>query len=141
MKNDKITTKHEGPQQATPYPQSRLSPPISPTDLTTVNESSVQLVKMGLEGKLNLIAEQVKGLQRLGERLIMEAQNSIDMHNIPCSIAKKPGDVLHLYSRSDGSHFLSIIDPGEWGGMFTLEFHGSYRLEHDMSWVRVDIPE
>lgn len=137
MSDDKLSSKHEGPPQATPYPQSRLSPPITPHSLSTVAETSISTVKMSLEGKLKIVTDQIKHLQKLGENLIMEAQSNIEMHNIPCSIAKKPGDVLHLYTREDGSQFLSIISPGEWGGMFTLSYLGTFKLEHDMSWTRL----
>jgi hypothetical protein len=137
MTDDKIISKHEGPQQATPYPQSRLSPPIAPNPIAKVAESSISMVKLSLEGKLKLISDQIKGLQKLGEELIMEAHNNIEMHNIPCSIAKKPGDILHLYAREDGSHFLSIISPSEWGTMFSLNYLGTFKLEHDMSWTHL----
>lgn len=135
--SNKLATIHNGPHQATPYPQSRLSPPISPHSLLSTN-LPVSNLKIGLEGKLKIISDQIKSLQKLGEELIMETQTNIELHNIPCSIAKKSGDIFHLYRREDGTQFLSIISPPEWNGMFTLTYEGTFKLEQDMSWIRVD---
>jgi hypothetical protein len=130
-------SKHEGPQQSTPYPRSRLSPPISALNLLP-STPALATITTNLEVKLQLIGDQIKRLQSLGEKLIMEAQKNIDLHAIPCSMNKKPGDVYHLYERDDQSQFLSIISPEEWGNMFNLKFLGSYKLESDMSWFSLE---
>lgn len=43
--------------------------------------------------------------------------------------------IYHLYRRSDGGEYFSMLSPREWRGQPPHEFIGSYRLENDMSWT------
>ena len=69
--------------------------------------------------------------------LIEEAQLNAQLHTIPCSILKRPGQIYHVFQRKDGTTFMSIISPQEWGPHFDLQHAGTYRLESDMSWKEV----
>ncbi|MEO0573634.1 MAG: DUF2452 domain-containing protein [Bacteroidota bacterium] len=44
------------------------------------------------------------------------------------------GKTYHLYNKIDGTTFLSILDPEE----CTFDFVGSFRLDSELLWERVD---
>lgn len=43
------------------------------------------------------------------------------------------GHVYHLYTRKDGTMFLSIIEPKSWN----LEYIGSFKLDSSNKWIRI----
>lgn len=128
-------TKHTGPPQASPYPLQRISPTIDAT--LAKSETYITTISSALKIRLQMINDQIKHLERTAEMLIEEAQLNAQLHTIPCSIAKRPGQVYHVFRREDDSVFMSIISPQEWGDSFHLQHVGSYRLESDMSWKEI----
>jgi hypothetical protein len=89
--------------------------------------------------ELSQIADQIRALQDRA-RIVLEAANeSLVLHKARCSFQKRPGHVYHLYERRDGERWLSMIAPTEWGADdVDREFRGSFRLELDQSFTRVD---
>lgn len=43
------------------------------------------------------------------------------------------GETYYLYSKSDGTYFLSLIPPDEWN----MEFVGATRLESNNKWIKI----
>jgi hypothetical protein len=41
------------------------------------------------------------------------------------------GEIYHLYTSSDGTHFLSLIGPDEW----KKEHIGTFKLNSDKKWI------
>lgn len=125
-------SKWAGPVQATPYPIQRISPTIEKN--LAQAEQPIKLIANSLESKLSIIDQQILQLQETADALIQEARKNVELHLIPCSVAKKAEGVYHLYKREDGSKFFSIIAPHEWGSLFKFEFINSYYLNHDLTW-------
>lgn len=134
VKDEKSTSlsKWDGPIQATPYPIQRISPLIE-KNLAQV-EQPVKLIATSLESKLSIIEQQIQHLQQVADKLILDARKNVELHLVPCSVSKRPGNTYHLFERLDGSKFFSIISPEEWGDGFKLNYIGSYHLDSDMSW-------
>lgn len=130
--------RHPGPAHSSPYPVSRLAPTHDLVDTARQIAEADQILGTVVHGKLSVIAEQIRALQEQARRLLVEAQQDATLHRARCSFQKRVGHTYHLYSRPDGSSWFSMLGPADWRGAPPHAFAGSYRLEPDMSWTRVD---
>lgn len=92
-------------------------------------------------GKLAILAEQIEALRAQAAALLEKARRDAELHRAKCSFEKKPGGVYHLYRTPDGGTWFSRIAPEEWVTKRDQTFEGSYRLELDMSFTRLDVAE
>jgi hypothetical protein len=129
---------HEGPQRTSPYPRSRLAPVHDLVDVAQRIAQADAMIGAVASGKLHVIAEQIRALQDEARTILEQTQRDLDLHRARCSFVRRPGHVYHLYRRTDGELWFSMIAPGEWHGEHANTFEGSYRLELDQSWTRVD---
>lgn len=90
-------------------------------------------------GQLQVIAEQIRALQDQARALMTRAEVNAKLHRSACNLKKRPGHVYHLYRRSDDDLYFSLLSPMEWGGQPPHPYEGSYRLELDLSFTRVDL--
>ncbi|XP_046741858.1 uncharacterized protein C1orf50 homolog [Diprion similis] len=130
---------------------------VTPQGVTLVNPSAIakkapnDLVMLALEiqkadnfvkanacNKLQIIAEQMKFLQKQAENVLLEAKQHTYLHHAACNFRKQPGHIYHVYLRESGQTYFSMLSPEEWGGDGPPHsYKGSYRLEHDQSWTPV----
>lgn len=130
--------KHEGEQRTAPYPMSRLAPVHDLVDVARqIAEADVMLGAVA-SAELSQIADQIRALQERARAVLAEASESLAIHRARAQFQKRPGHVYHLYERADGELWLSMIGPSEWNDGVERRFHGSYRLELDQSFTRVD---
>jgi len=127
-------------EHASPYPVSRLAPPVTLVDLAKEIEAAERLVDTRLNTGLRVIAEQIESLREQARALLLKARNDQELHRATCPFRKIPGQVYSLYRRPGGESYFSRLSPNDWSGAPPHEFLGSYRLEADFSWVRVDEP-
>ncbi|GAB4208471.1 MAG: hypothetical protein OHK0013_26970 [Sandaracinaceae bacterium] len=131
--------KHVGEQRTSPYPMSRLAPVHDLVDVARQIAEADRMIGAVASAELTQIADQIRALQDRARAILAEARESLEIHQARCSFQKRPGHVYHLYARAHGERFLSMIGPDEWGdGDGARTFVGSYRLELDQSWTRVD---
>lgn len=126
---------HQGADNSSPYPVSRLAPGFGLVDLAREIEQADQIVSGRLGAQLHVIAEQVKSLQAQARDILEQAQADQRLHHARCAFRRIPGHIYHLYEELDGSHAFSMLSPDDWGGSPPKPFVGSYRLENDMSWT------
>ena len=50
-------------------------------------------------------------------------------------MAKVGGSIYYHYKRVDGSKFLTILSPKDWGKECPFDFLGAYKLDYDNTWV------
>ena len=129
---------HCGPQHSAPYPVSRLAPPHSLVDLARDIEQADRLVNATVSAKLEVIADQIRALQEEARKALAQARQDQELHHARCNFQRRPGQVYHLYAREDGSRYLSLLSPAEWHNAPPHPHLGSYRLENDLSWTRLD---
>jgi hypothetical protein len=122
-----------GPARTSPYPMSRLAPAHDLVDMARQIAEADHVIGTVVHAKLEVIAEQIRSLQAQARAVLEDARDNAALHRAHCRFQKKPGHVYHLYRRSDGSTYLSMLSPVEWGDP-PDEPLGSYRLELDMSW-------
>ncbi|XP_027223754.1 uncharacterized protein C1orf50 homolog isoform X1 [Penaeus vannamei] len=123
-----------GVQLVNPYRTNKVDC-MDLVELAQEIQKADKFVHANVSNKLQVIAEQVRFLQDQARRVLEEAKENADLHHVPCNLVKKPGTIYHLYRRSSGQRYLSLLSPQEWGSTCPHEFLGSYRLEHDHSWT------
>lgn len=95
-------------------------------------------VKNTAFNKLQVIADQIKFLQKQANDILKSANSDAALHKLPCNFVKKPGQIYHLYERPSAEKFWSMISPEEFGNTCANEHLGSYRMEADSSFTRAD---
>ena len=133
--------RYEGPARAAPYPLSRMAPAYDLVDVAAQIQKADQTLATMTGGKLGVIAEQIGRLQEQARVLLEKAQRDAELHRAQCRFEKKPGGEYHLYRRTDGELWFSRLAPDEWVTPQAQTFEGTFRLELDMSFTRIDIPE
>ncbi len=129
---------HQQGENQSPYPVSRLAPSIELVDLAQQIAHADNMLATQTEGKLRVIAEQIRRLQEAAKEVLEEAQQAQLLHRAKCHFKRIPGKVYHLYQQANGELVFSMLSPKEWGGVPPHQFKGTYRLENDMSWQLVD---
>ena len=127
--------KHEGPSRTSPYPVSRLAPAVELVDLAKQITQADAMVNTRVSAKLKVIADQIKSLQAEARSVLEEAQQDQHLHHAECNFKRMPGKLYHLYKKSNGSTYFSMLSPDDWGGVAPHEYMNSYRLENDLSWT------
>jgi hypothetical protein len=118
-----------------------MAPSFSLVDVASEIEKADSMLATVTGGKLGVIAEQIRRLQDQARVMLERAQRDAELHRARCSFEKKPGGVYHLYRKDDGERWFSLLAPEEWITAQPQTFEGSYRLEADMSFSRVDVLE
>jgi hypothetical protein len=130
---------YDGPARSAPYGLSRLAPSFSLVDVAAEIEKADSMLATTTGGKLGVIAEQIRRLQEQARAMLERAQRDADLHRARCSFQKKPGGVYHLYRKDDGERWFSLLAPEEWIRPQPQTYEGSYRLEADMGFTRIDV--
>jgi hypothetical protein len=133
--------RYDGAARAAPYALSRMAPSFSLVDVAAEIEKADAMLATVTGGKLGVIADQIRHLQEQARRMLERANRDAELHRARCRFEKKAGGVYHLYVKDDGERWFSLMGPDEWIRPQPQTFEGSYRLEADMSFTRVDIPD
>jgi len=125
----------EALERASPYPLSRLAPPFDLIDIAREIQNADRMLGAVVGGQLDVIAKQIQVLQDQARGLLEKARVAGELHRAGCHFKKRPGHIYHLYRRSDGVAYFSMLSPGDWGGEPPHPFEGSFRLEIDQSFT------
>lgn len=121
--------------RSSPYPVSRLAPAFGKPDLAKDLELAQSMLSARTGAKLRVIADQIRSLQEEARRILENARDEQALTQAQCGFRRLPGNTYHLYRKSDGTSFFSMLSPADWGGQPPYCFLGSYRLEADYSWT------
>lgn len=130
--------RYQGPARAAPYPLSRLAPSYTLLDAAKEIEAADVTLANVAGGKLTVIAEQMRRLREQAELILSRARRDAELHRAECGFEKKPGGVYHLYLKDDGVRWFSMFAPEEWTRPQPQTYEGTFRLELDMSFTRLD---
>jgi len=133
--------RYEGASRAAPYALSRMGPSYALVDVAAEIEKADAQLATVTSGKLGVIAEQIKKLQEQARGLLDRARRDAELHRARCNFEKKAGGVYHLYRKHDGELWFSLMAPEEWSRPQPQTFEGTYRLDADMSFTRLDVQE
>ena len=133
---------YDGPARSAPYALSRLSPSFSLIDVAAEIEKADGMLATVASGKLGVIADQIRHLQDEARALLERARRDAELHRARCRFEKKAGGIYHLYrAHEDDALWFSLMAPDEWLKPQPQTFEGSYRLEADMSFTRLDVTD
>jgi hypothetical protein len=78
--------------------------------------------------------ERFEGLKNEYQKLIEEYKWNDLVYKAKFNFEPVIGKIYHLYYSTDGSTFLSLIQPNEWN----REHIGSFKYNHDNKWIKID---
>ena len=126
--------------RSSPYSTSRLSPKFEPVDQIEALKDSDRMLGAVAHGKLLIIAQQIQMLKEPANKIIVEAENNMELHRASCSFEKRQGHTYYLYEKDDGLYF-SMLSPKDWRDNPPHKFIGAYKLENDMTWKEVAVQQ
>lgn len=129
---------YRGPARQAPYPLSRLSGPVSLVDVAREIEQADTFIASTTSARLQVIAQQMHALREAARAVLEKAEQDAELHRVDARFKRYPGRTYHLYQRAEGSRYWSLLSPSEWAGSPPHAFLGSYRLESDQSFTRLD---
>jgi hypothetical protein len=132
---------YTGPARVAPYPLSRMAPSFSLVSAAEEIEKADAMLATVTGGKLGVIAEQIRTLQAEARALLDRAKRDAELHRARCNFEKRAGGTYHLYRKHDGALWFSLMAPEEWSRPQPQTYEGSFRLEADMSFTRLDVPD
>lgn len=118
-----------------------MAPSYSLIDVAAEIEKADAMLVTVTGGKLGVIADQIRRLQDAARSMLDRARRDADLHRARCRFEKKAGGIYHLYLMDDGERSFSLFGPDEWSKPQPQTFEGTYRLEADMSFTRMDMSE
>lgn len=129
--NEFLPVPHETVRDnALDYGRSPSSPAtISPVDIDTWKAEVSPTFK-------HYFTERYHALKRDYEKLVLEYNINKYVYESEINFKPSIGEIYHLYTRSTGTRFLSLVAPNTtvWGG-----YMGSFRLTAQYAWERVEI--
>jgi hypothetical protein len=129
---------HQGEDCRSPYPVSRLAPSFHAPDLAAEVARAEAMLSARTGAKLRVIADQIRALQLEARKVLDDAREEQSLTQAQCAFKRIPGKTYHLYRKTDGRTFFSMLSPTDWGGKAPHPFIGSYRLETDYSWTSAE---
>lgn len=120
-----------------PYPSSRLAPYIDIVDLAREISKADSMIHTATSNRLRDIAAQIQRLQQDARQILEQAHKDQQLHRAQCNFQRQPGRIYHLYVKTDGQLYFSMLSPLDWSDQPPHPYRGSYRLEADMSWTDI----
>ncbi|KAF7264338.1 hypothetical protein GWI33_000306 [Rhynchophorus ferrugineus] len=105
------------------------------TELQTCIENAADFTEANVKNQIDMIGQQMKYLQNSLQSVIGKFKQNNELHKAACNFVKKPGNTYHLYERSTGQRYFSMLSPLDWNDNPPHKFLGSWYLEADQSWT------
>ena len=116
-----------------PYGTRTLDPAIRLVDRAKEIEQAAGFIQAHTEGKLGLIAKQIRQLQEEARSILEEARRDVDLHQVKCNFEKVVGQTYHLYQKAGGARYFSFLSESDWRGNPPDTYIGSYEMMADRS--------
>ncbi len=130
--------RHHGSARNSPYPVSRVAPPIDLVDMAKEIEQADDMVNTKVSSKLKVIADQISGLREEARQILKEGSRDQELHRVKCNFKRVPGHIYHLYQKEDGRCYFSMLSPEDWNNTPPHVYMGSYMLGADQSWTPLE---
>jgi hypothetical protein len=87
---------------------------------------------------LQQIRKQIELLALQAQEIQARKELSMIIYNAKLSFSPVIGSAYYLYERNDGSHFVSMVSPKEWGGSGPFrQLVAAVKLLADHTWVEI----
>ena len=88
--------------------------------------------------QLDQIRKQIELLALQAQEIQMRKELSMIIYSAKLSFTPVIGNIYFLYEKNDGSHFVSMVSPKEWGGSGPFKkFIAQVKLLADHTWVEI----
>jgi hypothetical protein len=117
-----------------PYAHTVGGSVIKPIDRGRVKGLAISAMYEQTNMQLDQIRKQVELLAEQAHQIHRRVEISERIYQ--CEMSFKPliSHTYHLYTRKDGTEFLSMVGPNEWGRKSTVEFQATVKLLADHTW-------
>ena len=112
-----------------PYGDNVAAPAITLPDTKDYREVKVKEAQNKLKTRYEELEAEFK-------KLVETAADNELIYTANISFSPKVGEVYHLYKKEDGTTWVSMVAPEQWGPSYNFEFLGSFRLATDSVWIR-----
>lgn len=109
-----------------PYSTNVGAPAIKTEDVVAWKTRGIHQLNKEFENKFNELKQQYQNLME-------EYQWNDLVYNAKFSFEPVIGEIYHLYTSEEGTHFLSLIGPTEWN----KEHLGTFKLNSDKKWIHL----
>jgi len=121
-----------------PYAASVSGALIKPTEEGVIRHKALSAMEEQTNMQLEQIRKQIELLALQAQEIQMRKELSMIIYNAKLSFSPVIGSRYYLYEKNDGSHFVSMISPGEWGGSGPFKkFVAAVKLLADHTWIEL----
>jgi len=117
-----------------PYAHTVGGSVIKPIDRGRVKGLAVAAMYEQTDMQLDQIRQQVELLAEQAKKIQRRVEISERIYQTEMNFKPLISHTYHLYTRKDGSEFLSMIGPGEWGRKAPVQFQATVKLLADHTW-------
>jgi hypothetical protein len=121
-----------------PYSTSVSGAVIKPTEEGVIRHKALSAMEEQTNMQLDQIRKQIELLALQAQEIQMRKELSMIIYNAKLSFTPVIGSVYYLYEKNDGSHFVSMVSPKEWGGSGPYKtFIAQVKLLADHTWIEL----
>jgi len=117
-----------------PYAHTVGGAVIKPIDRGKVTGLAVAAMYEQTDMQLAQIRKQVELLASQAQEIQKRVEISERIYKVGMNFKPLISHVYHLYTRPDGSEFLSMVAPEEWGRSSKADFQATVKLLADHTW-------
>ncbi len=121
-----------------PYSSSVSGALVKPTEEGVIRHKALSAMEEQTNMQLQQIRKQIELLALQAQEIQMRKELSMIIYNAKLSFSPVIGSVYYLYEKHDGTHFVSMVSPKEWGtGGPYKSLVAAVKLLADHTWVEV----
>lgn len=122
-----------------PYSSSVSGAVVKANEEGIIRHKALTAMEEQTNMQLQQIRKQIELLALQAQEIQMRKELSMIIYNAKLSFSPVIGNIYYLYERNDGSHFVSMVSPKEWGGGSGpfKRLVAAVRLLADHTWVEV----
>jgi hypothetical protein len=121
-----------------PYSSSVSGAVIRPTEEGVIRHKSLTAMEEQTNMQLEQIRKQIELLALQAQEIQKRKELSMIIYEAKLSFSPVIGHIYHLYEKKDGSYFLSMVSPQEWGRSASFNrCVASVKLLADHTWMEV----
>ncbi|MCB9338854.1 MAG: DUF2452 domain-containing protein [Lewinellaceae bacterium] len=117
-----------------PYAHHVGSAVIKPIDKGRTKGLAVSAMYEQTNIQLDQIRQQVELLAEQARKIHQRVEISERIYLTEMNFKPLIGHIYHLYTRADGTEFLSMVGPEEWGRNKSISFQSTVKLLADHTW-------
>ncbi len=117
-----------------PYAHTVGGAVIKPIDRGRVKGLAVTAMYEQTDMQLDQIRKQVELLAEQAQKIHRRVEISERIYKAEMNFKPLISHTYHLYTRKDGTEFLSMVGPNEWGRTSPVEFQATIKLLADHTW-------